>query len=282
MSCCASLYACAVATSSSLRALRDLVLERALVVRDLGLRLGEPLRHVIERVRQQAELVGGARRHVHVEACRRPRRAPRASAGASATTRRRVSSSVPDTATTSSTPTTPTARRPAARAAAGAAARSVRPTRTKPSGSRPVGRRSAARGGRPASDAVSGATDCRRHRRDDLEHAPVARASLACAWPLPGRRALRRERAAAPCEASKPAARKRSASDAPLARRARRRRRCRVSARQAVEDVRRCCARSSASADRIPTGRRASARWSRRARAAGAPRRSTGARTARP
>ena len=67
MSCCASLYACAVAISSSLRALRDLVLERALVVGDLGLRFGEPLRHVVERVRQQAQLVGRARRHVDVE-----------------------------------------------------------------------------------------------------------------------------------------------------------------------------------------------------------------------
>ena len=50
-----------------LRPLRDLVLERALVGRDFGLRFGEPLRHVVERVREQAELVGRARRHVDVE-----------------------------------------------------------------------------------------------------------------------------------------------------------------------------------------------------------------------
>ena len=50
------------------RALRDLLLERALVVRHLGLRLGQPLRHVVERVREQAELVGRSGRHVDVEA----------------------------------------------------------------------------------------------------------------------------------------------------------------------------------------------------------------------
>ena len=61
-----------------LRPLRDLVLERALIGRHLGLRLGEPLRHVVERVREQPELVRGARRHVDVELARRRRRAPRA------------------------------------------------------------------------------------------------------------------------------------------------------------------------------------------------------------
>ena len=50
-----------------LRPLDDLVLERALVRADLRLRLGEPLRHVIERVREEAELVGRSRRHEHVE-----------------------------------------------------------------------------------------------------------------------------------------------------------------------------------------------------------------------
>ena len=50
-----------------LRPLRDLVLERSLVGRDFRLRLGEALRHVVERVGEQAELVGGARGHIDVE-----------------------------------------------------------------------------------------------------------------------------------------------------------------------------------------------------------------------
>ena len=56
-----------------LGALRDLVLQRALVVRHFRLRLGEPLRHVVERVRQQAQLVRGRGRDVHVEAARADR-----------------------------------------------------------------------------------------------------------------------------------------------------------------------------------------------------------------
>ena len=66
------------------RALRDFLLQRALVIADLRLRLGEALRHVVERVREEPELVGGGRGDEHVELARRPPRAPRASAGASA------------------------------------------------------------------------------------------------------------------------------------------------------------------------------------------------------
>ena len=49
------------------RALRDLLLERALVVLHFRLRFGQPLRHVVERVRERAELVRRARGHEHVE-----------------------------------------------------------------------------------------------------------------------------------------------------------------------------------------------------------------------
>ncbi len=68
MSCCASLYACAVAISSSFVRCVDLVLERALVVGDLRLRFAQLLRHVVERVGQKAQFVGRMRRHIHVEA----------------------------------------------------------------------------------------------------------------------------------------------------------------------------------------------------------------------
>ncbi len=47
--------------------LRNLVFQRALVARDLGLRFGQALRHVIEGVREEAKLVGRACRHVHIE-----------------------------------------------------------------------------------------------------------------------------------------------------------------------------------------------------------------------
>ena len=51
-----------------LGALRDLVLEVALVGRHLRLRFREALRHVIERMRQQARFIGGTRRHVDIQA----------------------------------------------------------------------------------------------------------------------------------------------------------------------------------------------------------------------
>ena len=50
-----------------LGALRDLVLERALIGGDLGLRLGESLRHVVEGMRQQAQLVARLGGNIHVE-----------------------------------------------------------------------------------------------------------------------------------------------------------------------------------------------------------------------
>ena len=53
-----------------LRPLRDLVLQRALVARDFALRFGEPPGHVVERPREQADLVGRARRDVDVEPAR--------------------------------------------------------------------------------------------------------------------------------------------------------------------------------------------------------------------
>ncbi len=53
-----------------LGALRDLVFQRALVIGDLRLRFGEALRHLVERVREQAQLVRRARRNVHVELAR--------------------------------------------------------------------------------------------------------------------------------------------------------------------------------------------------------------------
>ena len=55
------------------RSLRDLVLERALVAHDLRLRLGEALRHVVERVRQEPQLVARARGYVDVEPAARDR-----------------------------------------------------------------------------------------------------------------------------------------------------------------------------------------------------------------
>ena len=55
------------------RALRDLVLQRALVGRHLRLRLGQPLRHVVEGVRQQAEFVARVRRDEDVEPAARDR-----------------------------------------------------------------------------------------------------------------------------------------------------------------------------------------------------------------
>jgi hypothetical protein len=50
-----------------LGALSDLFLEGALIGRDLGLRFEQAVRHVIEGVRQQAELVARGHRHVDVE-----------------------------------------------------------------------------------------------------------------------------------------------------------------------------------------------------------------------
>ena len=50
------------------RALSDLVLERALVRRDLRLRSREARGHVVERVGQEPEFVARADRHDHVEA----------------------------------------------------------------------------------------------------------------------------------------------------------------------------------------------------------------------
>ena len=58
--------------------LGDLVLERALIGGNFGLRFGESLRHVIEGMRQQSELVARICRHVNVELVRRRRRARRA------------------------------------------------------------------------------------------------------------------------------------------------------------------------------------------------------------
>ena len=66
------------------RALRDLLLERALVVLHLGLRFGEPLRHVVERVGERARARRTSARERTRRACRRLPRAPRASADASA------------------------------------------------------------------------------------------------------------------------------------------------------------------------------------------------------
>ena len=53
-----------------LRPLRDFFLERALIVHHFALRLGEPLRHVVERVREQSELVRRFGGHVNVESPR--------------------------------------------------------------------------------------------------------------------------------------------------------------------------------------------------------------------
>ena len=53
-----------------LRALRDLLFERSLIVGDLALRFGEPLRHVVERMREQAKLIGGLCGHIDVEPAR--------------------------------------------------------------------------------------------------------------------------------------------------------------------------------------------------------------------
>jgi len=66
------------------RPLRDLLLQRPLVGRDLVLRLGEALGHVIERVGQQTDLVGGPRRNVDVQLAGpdRPRRRIRRRIGA--------------------------------------------------------------------------------------------------------------------------------------------------------------------------------------------------------
>ena len=47
--------------------LRNLVLQRSLIAGDLGLRFGESLGHVVERVREQSQLVAGFGRHVDVE-----------------------------------------------------------------------------------------------------------------------------------------------------------------------------------------------------------------------
>jgi len=52
---------------------RDLFLECVLIARHFALRRGETPRHVIERAREQAQLVGGLRRHVDVELARADR-----------------------------------------------------------------------------------------------------------------------------------------------------------------------------------------------------------------